>query len=34
MLINLWIMWISGEKYNKNKGKKVDKIVYPFFALV
>ena len=31
MLINLWIMWISGEKHNKIRDKKVDKIVYPFF---
>ncbi len=31
MLINLWIMWISGGKYNNIRVKKVDKIVYLFF---
>ena len=31
LLINLWIMWISGGKYNNIRVKKVDKIVYLFF---
>ena len=34
LLINLWIMWISGGKYNKNKDKKVDKFVYPFLYIL